>query len=108
MPRSRIEGLGGVDVFVIGYQYSWKHLFLNVDATTTHGAAIKDYELNKYNIDDYYQINTRLHYEFTNFLKGLHIELLYVWKKNKNEHNTQLVAQRSDYNQINLITNFNF
>ncbi|MBP6661465.1 MAG: hypothetical protein KA172_00095 [Paludibacter sp.] len=108
MPRSRIEGLGGVDVFVIGYQYSWKHLFLNVDATTTHGAAIKDYELNKYNIDDYYQINTRLHYEFTNFLKGLHIELLYVWKQNKNEHNTQLVAQRSDYNQINLITNFNF
>lgn len=108
MSRSRIEGLGGVDVFAIGYQYNWNHLFLNVDATTTHGIAIKAYELNKYNVDDYYQINTRLHYEFTNFLKGLHIELLYVWKKNKNEHNTQLVAQRSDYNQINLITNFNF
>jgi hypothetical protein len=108
MTRSRIEGLGGVEVFAIGYQYNWQHLFLNVDATTTHGAAIDDYELNKYNIDDYYQINTRLHYEFTNFLKGLHIELLYVWKQNKNEHNTQLVAQRSDYSQINLITNFNF
>ena len=108
MSRSRIEGLGGVDVFAIGYQYNWNHLFLNVDATTTHGIAIKAYELNKYNIDDYYQINTRLHYEFTDFLKGLHVELLYVWKQNKNEHNTKLVAQRSDYNQINLITNFNF
>ena len=108
MTRSRIEGLGGVEVFAIGYQYNWQHLFLNVDATTTHGAAIDDYELNKYNIDDYYQINTRLHYEFTNFLKGLHIELLYVWKQNKNEHNTQLFAQRSDYSQINLKTNFNF
>ena len=108
MSRSRIEGLGGVDVFAIGYQHNWKHLFLNIDATTTHGAVTGDYELNKYNVDDYYQINTRLHYEFSNFLKGLHIELLYVWKQNKNEHSTQLVAQRSDYNQINLITNFNF
>ena len=108
MPRSRIEGLGGVDVFAIGYQYNWKPLFLNVDATTTHGAVIDNYVLNKYNIDDYYQINTRLHYEFANFLKGLHVELLYVWKQNKNEHNPKLVVQRSDYNQINLITNFNF
>ena len=108
MTRNRIEGFGGVDVFAIGYQYSWKHLFLNIDATTTHGAVTDDYELNKYNIDDYYQINTRLHYEFSNFLKGLHVELLYVWKQNKSEHNTKLVAQRSDYNQINLITNFNF
>ena len=108
MPRSRMEGLGEIDVFAIGYQHNWKHLFLNIDATTTHGAVINDYVLNKYNIDDNYQINTRLHYEFSNFLKGLHVELLYVWKQNKNEHNTQLVAQRSDYNQINLITNFNF
>jgi len=108
MPRSRIEGLGGVDIFAVGYQYNWKHLFLNIDATTTQGTVIDDYVLNKYNIDDYYQINTRLHYECSNFLKGLHVELLYVWKQNKNEHNTQLVAQRSDYNQINLITNFNF
>ncbi|MFD1629796.1 hypothetical protein [Pseudopedobacter beijingensis] len=108
MPRSRIEGLGGVDVFAIGYQYNWKHFFLNIDATTTYGAEIENYELNKYNIDDYYQINTRLHYEFSNFLKGLHVELLYVWKQNKNEHNPKLVVQRSDYNQINLITNFNF
>jgi len=108
MPRSRIEGLGGVDVVAISYQYHWNHLSFNLDAATTYGASIRKYELNKYNIDDYYQINTRLHYEFTNFLKGLHVELLYVWKQNKNEHNTELVAQRSDYDQLNLITNLNF
>lgn len=108
MPRSRIEGLGGVDVVAVGYQYVWNYLFFNLDATTTYGASVGTYELNKYNIDDYYQVNTRLHYEFTDFLKGLHIELLYIWKQNKNEHNKQLVAQRSNYNQINLITNFNF
>ena len=36
------------------------------------------------------------------------VVILVVSIENKNEHNTQLVAQRSDYDQLNLITNFNF
>jgi len=108
IPRSRMEGLGGLDVVALGYQYQRDQLDFHLDATTTFGASTGNYALNKYNIDDYYQINTRLHYTFSNFLNGLHMELLYIWKQNKKEHAPQLIAQRSDYNQINFITNFNF
>jgi hypothetical protein len=108
IPRSRMEGIAHADVFTIGYQYHYKQLLFELDAVTTFGIFSEKVQFNKYKIDDYYQVNARLHYEFSKSLKGLKIEMLYVWKQNKKIHHTQLVSQRSDYNQINIITNLNF
>lgn len=108
MPRNRIEGIGDANILGIGLQHHWKHLFINIDASTSFGIDPEDLTFNKYGIDDFYQVNTRIHYEFTKFLKGLNIDLLYVWKENKNLHQPLMAYQKSDYNQINLITNFKF
>lgn len=108
MSRSRMEGYGDMDVLSLGFQQHWKNLFLNVDTSTSFGASTTENTFNKYNADDFYQVNTRLDYEFSSFLKGLKVTVLYVWKENKNEHLPELVYQKSDYNQLNLITNFNF
>lgn len=108
IPRSRLDGLGGVSVVNAALQERFNHLQCTLEASTTMGTTIGDYSLNKYNADDYYQVNARLHYEFDRFFKGVHVELLYVWKENKQVHYNDMVYQKSDYNQFNLITNFNF
>lgn len=108
IPRSRLEGLGSADIVTFGYKQHLKHAYFEVNATTTFGIDSNDYTFNKYGIDNYHQINTHLHYEFSHFMKGLQIDLLYVWKENKSVHDQLQVYQKSDFNQINLITNFNF
>lgn len=108
MPRSRIEGFGNAHVFSGSLRYRRSHTSVQFDATTTTGIETGKNENNKYNLDDYYQVNTRIHHDFDGFLKGLQIEVLYVWKENKNEHTPETVYQKSNYHQINFVTNFNF
>ncbi|MCD8538377.1 MAG: hypothetical protein LRY55_00385, partial [Leadbetterella sp.] len=106
LSRSRIEGLGDAHVFSGSVHYRTGNTSFYLDATTT--AGIGPGKNNKYSLDDYYQVNTRVHHDFEGFFKGLQMDLLYVWKENKRDHQPERVYQKSDYNQINFITNFNF
>jgi hypothetical protein len=110
VPRSRIEGLGASTIVKLGIQYTFplQQLTACVDATAVNGPGARNYSLNKYGLDDYYQINSRIHYSFKGFFKGLNVTLLYIWKQNKNLHTPADVINVSDYSQINLISNFNF
>jgi hypothetical protein len=108
MPRSRLEGLGDVDVFTAGYMFKKKQLEVHVDATITNGIRLDDHQFNKYNLDDYTQVNTKLHYAFDGYLNGLSIDFMYIWKYNMHNHAPVWVYQKSDYNQLNLIANFKF
>lgn len=108
MSRSRLEGFGNMHVFSGSLQYRKRHTSLQLDATTTAGVEAGRNENNKYNLDDYYQVNTRVHHDFDGFFKGLQMEVLYVWKENKSEHTPENVYQKSNYSQINFVTNFNF
>jgi hypothetical protein len=110
LPRSRIEGLGDSNIVRVGLQYSFwlPQLTAGVDATAVNGPGVRNYSLNKYGLDDYYQINSKIHYSFKGFFKGLDVTLLYIWKQNKNLHNPADVINISDYSQVNLISNFNF
>jgi hypothetical protein len=110
MPRSRVEGLGDSNIVRVGLQHTFpaQQLTAGVDATAVNGPDVRNYSLNKYGLDDYYQINSRIDYSFKGFFKGLNVTLLYIWKQNKNLHTPADVINVSDYSQVNLISNFNF
>jgi hypothetical protein len=110
VPRSRIEGLGNSGVVKAGLEYEHRKtgLSLGLDATAIDGPGAEDYRFNKYGLDDYCQINSRVYYNFKGQLKGLKIAVMYVWRENKNVHSPIDVYNISDYSQFNVVTNFNF
>lgn len=108
--RSRLEGLGDVHVFTLygDYTLNLEGLTLGVELTKLSGPQINDFEFNKYNIDEYYQINTKMHYELHGFLEGLQFDVLYVFKKNLNNSDPIHIFNQSNFHQINFVTNYVF
>lgn len=105
LPRERNEGLGNVHAMMI------KSNFNLFDSKFKTGIGygyyllpdVKDYRLNKYGLPSYHQINADASYSFKNFLKGLDIRALVVYKLNAGETYDNY---RFVYNKVNLI-NFN-
>ena len=108
--RSRLEGLGDVDVITLRYQQGFKKKALEtiIECTGIFGAEKDDPRFNKYGIDDYVQLNARLNYHFHGFLEGLDMAILYVAKQNLHQSTPDEVYNVSNYQQINFVTNFNF
>ena len=108
--RNRLEGFSNMEVFAVKakYRFNTENFFVGISAASLNGIRVGTLENNKYNLDEYNQINTKLHYEFKNIAQGLQVQLLYVWKENKNKHDLATVFNQSDFNQINLITNIYF
>lgn len=107
--RSRAEGLGNSNVFTINYEYCLtQQTGFRVEATTILQNNPESAKYNKYNLDNYYQINTRIKHKMKAFFEGLECSLLYVYKKNYEENQVDLIFNRSNFHQINLIANYNF
>ncbi len=110
LSRSRLDGLGDADVLALSgaYQFNPNGLGLRLEFTQVFGPEVGDFQYNKYNIDEYFQINTRLHYELHGFFEGLNFDLLYVYKENLNNTSAEVIFNRSNYHQLNFVTNYNF
>ncbi|MEZ2416157.1 hypothetical protein ACA086_14440 [Muriicola sp. E247] len=110
IPRSRLEGLGDAKIFTLmgNYDFNVKGLKLSIEFTEVLGPSIGEYEFNKYNIDEYYQINGRLHYALGGFFEGLHFDLLYIYKENLNNSDPQNIFNASNFHQISFVTNYLF
>lgn len=110
IPRSRIEGFGNVNVITFAHQYQIKKESLStlLECSRIYGADYNQPELNKYGLDEYYQINSGLHLEFKNFLEGMEMDVLYVYRKDINRDEAIELFNRSNFHQINFITNYNF
>ncbi|AYN67603.1 hypothetical protein D1013_09620 [Euzebyella marina] len=110
IPRSRLEGLGDADVFTLSgdYDFNIKGLTFGLEFTEVLGTRIDGFAFNKYNSDEYYQVNTRLHYEMHGFLEGLNFDVLYVLKENLNNTESSKVFNQSNFHQINFVTNYIF
>lgn len=108
--RNRLEGFSNMEVFAVKakYRFNTENFLVGVSAASLNGVRVGALQNNKYNLDEYNQINTKLQYEFKNIAQGLQVQLLYVWKENKNKHDLATVFNQSDFNQINLITNIYF
>lgn len=107
--RSRMEGLGDAHNFLIKGEYYLpkNNLYFGLEYIQMLGPEINNYALNKYNIDEYWQVNARIRYDL-NFLKGVNFDLLYIIRQNLNNHDPINVFNRSDYNQFNFVTNIYF
>ncbi len=108
--RSRLEGFGNANIFTISsdYDFNIRGLKFGLEFTEVLGPEVGDLEFNKYNLDEYFQLNTRLHYELHGFLEGLNFDILYVYKENLNNYDPINLFNQSNYHQINFVTNYIF
>lgn len=105
LPRSRMEGFRNVDILkasVLFHQGKWS---ARTDLNISNGASENDFKNNKYNTDDFFQWNSFIAYKITNKLE---VDLLYIIKRNMQTSNPIAVYQKTNYNQLNLITNYWF
>jgi len=92
----------------VDYQLSKPNLHFGVSYQDLSGAEVQRFQLNKYNIDSTRQFNTQITIEPEGFFKGLHLDLLWVYRTNKTNEQQDLFFNRSNFHQINLVTNFYF
>jgi hypothetical protein len=71
---------------------------------------VKDAARNKYAMPSYAQINADLRYLFGGFLKGLELQMLYVYKMNWGETygNQQYIINKTNMSLYNVVINYHF
>ncbi len=105
--RSQMEGFGNSSAFTLGYEYQKKNW--NLGAYWNATKVDKDLSYNKYDIPSYHQFNLDFKYAFPNTLQGLEMRFLYVYRKAMTDDISYSQAfNKVDFNQFNLIFNFNF
>ena len=69
-----------------------------------------NYTFNKYGIRDYFHTVFKVDYQFSGKLKGLQLDLLYIYNKDVDSAPLTLDAafNKTNYHQINFIANVNF
>ncbi len=110
IPRSRLEGFGDADVVTLKGEYRERLPGLSGCLTITHiwGPQTNSFVFNKYDLDAYWQVNTGVHYRFDGFFEGLRVDLLYIYRENLNNSQPEVIFNRSNFNQLNLVANFEF
>lgn len=112
LPRERNEGFGDLDAIMVKLNYNIpKSGFrTSLAAGYYHLPDVKNFELNKYGMPSYTQINTDIRYTFTNTLKGLEAQFLLVAKVDNGETygNSRFIINKVNMVQSNLVLNFHF
>ena len=109
IPRSRLEGLGNVNVYTLKGEYlPVPKLHVGVELQQIKGAEANVFQFNKYNVDESFQVNTHIRYEAHGFLQGLSFDLLWIYRENQNHMDAQSIFNKSNFNQLNFVTNFDF
>lgn len=108
--RSRLEGLGNADVFILkaAYHVPKPDFYIGIEMQQLQGPETGKFEFNKYNVDESFQINSRLSYHAHGFLEGLNFDILWIYRRNQNHTDAQSIFNKSNFNQLNFVTNFNF
>ncbi|MGY5847219.1 hypothetical protein ACW6QP_07345 [Salegentibacter sp. HM20] len=110
IPRSRLEGLGNAGVYTLKAEYHFPQpdVHLGMEMQQLKGPEPGDLQFNKYNVDESFQFNAHLKYEAHRFLEGLSFDLLWVYRENQNRTDAQSIFNKSNFNQLNFVTNFYF
>ncbi|WP_339647846.1 hypothetical protein [uncultured Salegentibacter sp.] len=108
--RSRLEGLGNADVFILkaAYHVPKPDFHIGIEMQQLQGPETGKFEFNKYNVDETFQINSHLSYHAHGFLEGLNFDILWIYRRNQNHTDAQSIFNKSNFNQLNFVTNFNF
>ena len=112
MPRERNEGFGDVHAFMVKSSYKINKIPLTASIAAGHFNLpdVVNYELNKYGLPSYNQLNIDIRYKFSGFFKGFDSQLLYVHKANTGNTygNEKYVINKTDMNSWNLVINYQF
>lgn len=112
LPRERNEGFGDVHAYVakFGYKFPKQRVKVNLGAGYFDLPSVDNFELNKYGMPSYTQLNVDLRYEFEGVLKGLESQLLYVYKGKTGDEllNEKYIINKVDMNMVNLVLNYHF
>lgn len=107
IPRSQIEGQGNATSFGLSTSKTIRKINMNFDwnRMLTDKRAL----YNKYMLPSYDQFNLDCSYAFNRQLDGLELRFLYVYRR-AIDRNLPLYKQHNtvNFNQINLVANFNF
>lgn len=111
--RSRVEGLGKSKIANVSAKYKpKKRKELEFDMIFSYLDAAKetDYVNNKYGIRDCFHTVFEIDYNFEGKLKGLELDLLYIYRQDidKQELTAAKAFNKTNFHQINLIMNINF
>lgn len=107
IPRSRLDGMGNVDIYLIRVDYKLNsNAQILVEGTRINGPERNHFQWNKYNLDSHYQFNFRVNLTSKNgIFKGLHWDVLYVYKTSVEASSE---VRDTNYHQLNLITQLYF
>lgn len=111
MPRERNEGLGDVHAFVFRANYKFPKVRVKSNLSLGYYQLpdISNFELNKYGMPSYAQMNVDLRYEFNKLFKGLETQLLIAHKINaSNQNQPKALFNKVDMTNYNFILNFHF
>jgi len=105
MPRERNEGTGGVNAFSSNFTVNSfnRHMKSGIGYGYFSLPEVTNFELNKYGMPSYHQINISSSYNFDKFWQGLEIRTLLAGKLNADDEN---LAPKFIYNKVNML-NFN-
>ncbi len=102
LPRERNEGFGNVHALMGKLNYNFPELRIKTSLGIGYYKLpdVKYYEMNKYGLPSYTQINADIRYSFNRFFKGLNAQFLMVAKLN----NGNLYGdKRYEINKVNMI-----
>jgi len=112
LPRERNEGLGNVHAYVVKGGYAIPKQPLKIQAAWGYYQLPDptNFELNKYGMPSYSQLNIDLRYELQGFFKGWDLQVLYVNKESQGHthNNNKYVINKVNMDQWNLVLNFHY
>ncbi len=112
LPRERNEGFGDVHALMgkLNYSFSKARIKSSLSAVYYKLPDVKNYELNKYGMPSYTQINVDFRYIFERIMKGMEAQLLIVTKLKNGE---TYDSKNFEFNKVNmtlynLVLNYHF
>lgn len=113
LPRERNEGFGDVHAMSsqIKYHPNQKPYFISLGAGYYKlPDIVNDFELNKYAIPSYFQVNLDMKYKHSKWLNGLESHLLVVSKiaEGNTYNNPKFIFQKVNMLHVNLMLNYYF
>ncbi len=109
MKRERNEGFGDVHAFSVNAIRSWdkKRLQTELGYGYYDMPAVNNYAMNKYGLPSYHQFLADATYDFTGFLEGLRLELLYTYKLNATAvEDPKAIINKVNMHHLNFILNY--
>ncbi|MFN5416866.1 MAG: OprD family outer membrane porin [Flavobacteriia bacterium] len=112
LPRERSEGFGDVHALVVKMEQKFPKRCLKTSLGMGYVKLpdVLNFELNKYGVPSYYQLNLDVRYQFQKQFKGLESQLLLVSKLNAGNtyDNYKYIFNKVDMLLINLVLNYHF